>query len=302
APLMAKLPRLSNALTHNVLSRAVLKTLIGYVDAPKLSVPSLTKRWQKSGWQRLSHQAALAPSEALSSQTVVIVQDAFTSFYEAELVEAFAQVVDALGYKPVLLDFIPNGKALHVKGFLDEFEHQATATAEVLNALAAKGAVMVGLDASTVLCFDDEYRQSLGAKRGDFQVHLPQQWLLSDAIKTRFSSVASSGSPQTLQLLSHCTEQTTVPKSAQQWQQIFSILGLNLVPTATGCCGMAGTYGHEISHQQTSERLFSLSWEQAIDADTPALVTGFSCRSQVKRIKKQRVEHPLQYLANYLQN
>ena len=56
------------------------------------------------------------------SDYVLIVQDPFTSFYEAELVESFITLITQLGKKPMLLPFKPNGKPQHVKGFLHEFK------------------------------------------------------------------------------------------------------------------------------------------------------------------------------------
>jgi Fe-S oxidoreductase len=106
----------------------------------------------------------------------------------------------------------------------------------------------------------------------------------------------------TYQLLAHCTEKTALPVTEQTWQQIFAKAGLALAPVAVGCCGMAGTYGHEVQNQQNSRDLYDLSWQQTI-SKTPAgflLATGFSCRSQVKRYEGFKPLHPLQLLRQLL--
>jgi Fe-S oxidoreductase len=36
---------------------------------------------------------------------------------------------------------------------------------------------MVGVDPALVLCYRDEYKQTLGDKRGDFHVMLVHEWL-----------------------------------------------------------------------------------------------------------------------------
>jgi Fe-S oxidoreductase len=36
---------------------------------------------------------------------------------------------------------------------------------------------MVGVDPALVLCYRDEYKQTLGEKRGDFHVMLVHEWL-----------------------------------------------------------------------------------------------------------------------------
>ncbi|VEC79703.1 FAD linked oxidase domain-containing protein [Raoultella ornithinolytica] len=65
-----------------------------------------------------------------------------------------------------------------------------------------------------------------------------------------------------------------------------------------GCCGMAGTYGHEVKNHANSLDIYALSWQQAIQRlpRNRCLVTGYSCRSQVKRIEGSGVRHPLQAL------
>ena len=105
--------------------------------------------------------------------------------------------------------------------------------------------------------------------------------------------------------MAHCTERTNAPNAVSQWQQVFSALGLELNHQNLGCCGMAGTYGHESANQETSKKIYSLSWgpkiaefqqQPGIDtsAQTTLVATGYSCRSQVKRIDQQQLPHPLQ--------
>jgi Fe-S oxidoreductase len=90
--------------------------------------------------------------------------------------------------------------------------------------------------------------------------------------------------------------------SERQWQQVFAKLDVAVDIVSVGCCGMAGTYGHEASHLANSIGIFELSWEQAI-AKYPVearIVTGYSCRSQVDRLVGAKPKHPLQVLNQLL--
>ncbi|GAM71676.1 glycolate dehydrogenase [Vibrio ishigakensis] len=61
---------------------------------------------------------------------------------------------------------------------------------------------------------------------------------------------------------------------------------------------MAGTFGHEADKYQWSKDVYALSWKPRLQ-DLPkerCLVTGYSCRSQVKRFEGEAVKHPLQAL------
>lgn len=56
---------------------------------------------------------------------MLVVQDPFTSYYDAQVVADFIRLVEKLGMQPVLLPFSPNGKAQHIKGFLNRFAKTA---------------------------------------------------------------------------------------------------------------------------------------------------------------------------------
>ena len=75
----------------------------------------------------------------------------------------------------------------------------------------------------------------------------------------------------------------------------FERRGLRLKVQATGCCGMSGTYGHEARNLATSKTIYAQSWASHVDGpedEGEALATGYSCRSQVKRMSSKQVRHP----------
>lgn len=100
---------------------------------------------------------------------------------------------------------------------------------------------MVGVDPALVLCYRDEYKLTLGEERGDFQVLLANEWL-ANALQPQ-PVAAVSGEPW--YFFGHCTEVTALPGAPAQWATIFARFGAKLENVSVGCCGMAGTYGHE---------------------------------------------------------
>ncbi|MGI5310575.1 D-2-hydroxyglutarate dehydrogenase YdiJ [Rheinheimera sp. WS51] len=293
APFLAKAPRLVNFVLKRDLTAALLKRSVGYVDTPLLSVPSLAQRVQKDYQFNLQQLQQL--DEQQRQKTVLLVQDPFTSFYEAELVEDALRLIEKLGFNPVLLPFMPNGKPQHVKGFLRDFARTAKNAAQFLNQLHKLAIPMVGLDASLVLVYRDEYNKVLTDNRGDFAVQLLHEWL----VKQSLPKIAQN---HEYALLAHCTEKTALPATEKAWQDIFSRMGLSLQPVSVGCCGMAGTYGHEAQNLDNSKALFDLSWRAPIEkyGVNQLAVTGFSCRSQVKRLVGDKPKHPLQLLLSAL--
>ena len=119
-------------------------------------------------------------------------------------------------------------------------------------------------------------------------------------MKSAGSAPPERGSPQSA---AHCTERTTAASTLRNWQTIFARIGLKLMVLPSGCCGMAGTYGHEAEHRATSEQIYALSWagHVARAGNTGRLLaTGYSCRSQVALVDGVALRHPIQALLSHL--
>ena len=299
APMMAKAPKLVNLVLDNTLYESFSKATIGYVDTPLLSVPTLKIRNERNGFERFDLSRFKSLSTEQKASYVFIVQDPFTSFYDAGVVEKLMQLIAKLGFKPVLVPFKPNGKPQHVKGFLTRFAKTAKNTADFLNQLHDLAIPMIGIDASLALCYRDEYKQILGEKRGDFTVLLAHEWLISmiDHNKLEIKQKLLEDNTE-YKLFAHCTEKTALAGSEQEWVNIFKYFGLTLNKTSVGCCGMAGTYGHEQVNLENSKGLFELSWQPKLAdvKEEQVLVTGYSCRSQVKRLGNLKTKHPVEVL------
>ncbi|MCW9079870.1 MAG: FAD-binding oxidoreductase [Colwellia sp.] len=298
APLMAKAPKLINRILSLKAYDKLSEKTIGYVNTPLLSIPTLKSQVKKSGYSGFD----LAKLKALTNEQrkgyVLIVQDPFTSFYDANTVKSMMALIRKLGLEPILLPFKPNGKAQHVKGFLARFAKTATSSSAFLNELAHLNIPMLGMDASMVLCYRDEYEKILGDKRGSFTVLLAHEWLASFIEEDQHFKSDIDINQKPYKLFSHCTEKTALANSENEWLAIFNHFGLNLEKVTVGCCGMAGTYGHEKSNLGNSKALFELSWQPKLADLAPEqiLATGFSCRSQVKRLTELKAKHPVEAL------
>jgi len=302
APLMAKAPKLVNSVLNTKLYDKLSAKTIGYVNTPLLSVPTLKNKVKKAGYSGFDLAKLQGLTLAQRKGYVLIVQDPFTSFYDAKTVESMMALIKSLGLEPILLPFKPNGKPQHVKGFLARFARTAKSSSDFLNQLSKLDIPMLGMDASMVLCYRDEYAKTLGTNRGDFSVLMAHEWLLSFSqqdtdFKTAVSSTNNSEN-KPFKLFAHCTEKTALVNSENEWQTIFEHFGLPLEKVSVGCCGMAGTYGHEKSNLENSKGLFQLSWQAKLEelSQEQILATGFSCRSQVKRFTEVQARHPVEAL------
>jgi len=294
-PFLGLAPRLTNAALKIPPVKGVLRAL-GLVDLPSLTGINLRREMAARGFGFATPGVLASMSPDEKRRSVVVVQDAFTSFYETQLVLDTLDLLSGLGFRPFLSVYQPNGKPLHVHGFLKHFESVARSQAEQLTMCAATGIPLVGIDPSMTLTFRSEYVEALGAKAAP-KVQLLQEWLATK-LPSGFAPVEKQ-----YVLLPHCTESATAQSSLQDWTVIFKSFGLRLNVVASGCCGMAGTYGHETRNVGTSRAIFDMSWRRHIENARPEeelLATGYSCRSQAKRFGQVVLRHPIQVLLQRL--
>ena len=295
-PWLALMPRAANLALRNPAVVAGLAR-VGLVDMPRLSGIRLARELAARGIRMATPDALAALPEDERARSVVLVQDAFTCFFDSQVVIDAAHLLQRLGFLPWLAPYAPNGKPLHVHGFLGPFTRIAAQNAQHLNALAASGIALVGIDPSMTLTYRSEYAQALGSQNAP-RVQLLQEWLAS-----RLGDIVDRARAGRFGLLLHCTERTNAASAAKDWQAVFSHLGLGLDILPAGCCGMAGTYGHETAHRAMSERIYDLSWRRhtaTFENPGDLLATGFSCRCQVKRLDAIALRHPVQALLAHL--
>ena len=291
-PWMAKAPALAN-----LGASAGAMAAVGLVHTPKLSGLNLDRELARRNVPFATPDALSRLSETERLKSVAVVQDAFTSYYDTPVVLALLDLLIALGFQPWVAPYRSNGKPLHVHGFLGRFERLAAANVAAFEAITATGVALIGLDPSMTLTYRSEYAQALPG-RDLPRVHLAQEWLAD-----RLDEHKPAPDREAYWLLPHCTERTNAQPAVAAWTKVFAAFGLDLVILPAGCCGMAGTFGHEAEHRELSERIYSQSWASHV-ADKGRsgrlLADGYSCRSQAKIIDGVRLPHPAEILCAHV--
>lgn len=298
-PVAAQVPSLYNGLIRSTVGQALFRHC-GLVDSPLLSGIDPHRAVADAGFQitRLDRIQAMAKEDPVRfAKQVVVVQDAFTSYFETDLLLDHMQVLARLGFEPTLMPFAANGKPLHVHGFLGWFAQVANRQARRLQALDALGVALVGIDPSMTLTYRSEYRE-LG-------IEMPKVQLVQEFLATSLEpgDIPTRLPVRRYRLFAHCTEATNAKASLADWQTLFALAGQQLSVESIGCCGMAGTYGHERDNRDTSAKIYAQSWAPRVDAaDTgdEILATGYSCRSQAKRFSARTLRHPISALREAL--
>lgn len=288
-PYAARIPGISNRVMSNILARR-LWAWIGIADLPLLTRRTLFKALAREGIDIVSTKSLRSPSLNDPARSVVVVQDAFTSYFDTDVVVDAAVFLKRIGFNVSVAPYLPNGKPRHVLGMLKSFSRIAERNVTMLRSLAATGVAFVGIDPSVTLTYRDEYRKE-GLEPPN--VRLLQEWL-----EQNLKVEPSPATGRKMVLFAHCTEQSLAKPAVMAWSRIFSHFGLEIEIARVGCCGMAGTYGHEVRNLAVSRKIYELSWAEAIAHVVPAdrLATGFSCRCQIERFDLHRPRHPIQAL------
>ncbi len=295
AQLQSSAPNFINKMIEFPMTKWLIKKGVGIVDPPLGSFYSLSRGLRERNAPIFNLEKLSNLSQTQRENSVILIQDAFTSFYEAQLVLDTYDFFKKLGYTVYIAPFFVNGKSLHVKGFLRKFHHLAQKNSNYLQELAKLEIPLLGIEPSITLTYRDEYCKILGIKPPTANIQLLQEFLVMQS--DRLPIIAAS---KPYYLLGHCTEKTTALDSQKQWQKVFRLMGLNLNLVSVGCCGMAGIYGHESEHYAYSKGIYESSWKVHLP-DSPDehryyLATGFSCRSQVQRFSQWSPLHPIQAL------
>ncbi|MBX8566329.1 FAD-binding oxidoreductase [Pseudomonas cichorii] len=296
-PYLARFPKLYNAMMGARPVRYLLEHVAGMVDSPLLSLMDFRAACARWNVGIATPERLAALSEQERKRTVILVQDAFTRYFETHLAADWLELISRLGYQVYLAPFAPNGKPLQVQGFLAAFEKAASFNSQSLRKLEAYGIPLVGLDPAMTLVYRQEYSKTLGSENVPV-VLLPQEWLAA-----QMAEPEQVQPRETYYFLPHCTEKTNEPGSVGLWQKVFARAGLKLEVLASGCCGMSGTYGHETRNAKHSDTIYRQSWQPLVarhNGEGRLVADGYSCRSQVKRQDGQVVQHPLQVLLAHI--
>jgi FAD/FMN-containing dehydrogenase/Fe-S oxidoreductase len=297
APFLDLLSKPLNALQSTRLAKSIMSKWFGLVDLPAVrSRSEFENQLRKLQVKTLSATELMKIKASQRAETVVIVQDCFTSFYDADVVVAQVKLVQKLGYRPVLLSYREGGKPLHVRGMLDRFRRVAKRNAHELAMLSKAGFTLLGVDGATTLMYRHEYPETF-PECPEFSVFLLSEWLEDIELPSR-----DMGKSYTL--VQHCTERSLVPETSNQWRNIFRRMGFDVHIVKTGCCGMSGLFGHEVPHQRMSATLYDRNWRDIVEANAgrKLVATGYSCRSQIQRFSHIKPRHPAQALLEFWEN
>ena len=99
----------------------------------------------------------------------------------------------------------------------------------------------------------------------------------------------------------HCHQKALVG-SADAMTLLRATLGGAATEIDSGCCGMAGSFGHEVEHYDIARQIGEQRLFPAVRnrGDARIAVSGFSCRTQIEHHTGVPVRHIIEYLVDGL--
>ena len=257
--------------------------LLGFTAQRKLPT------WRKDHFKPIVEDAVVAADE----KEVVLLVDTFNGCFETENAIAAMAVLSAAGYhvhcpsaddrkRPLCC-----GRTFFSAGLLDEARVEAQRTLEALAPFVARGVPVVGLEPSCLLTLRDEYQALLPGEQADAlsdNAFLFEEFLLREHQAARLP-LKLKPLPQKQALVhGHCHQKAfAVMGSVHEVLELIPELKVELIESS--CCGMAGSFGYEVEHYDSSMAMANLSLIPAIaeaNAETLIVADGTSCRSQIQ--------------------
>ncbi len=227
--------------------------------------------------------------------------DSFTDGMDPEVAIAAVRVLTDAGYRVA----VPRqqaccGLSWITTGQLDGARRRLRGLLDVLGPAAAEGVPIVGLEPSCVAALRSDLVDLLPDDPRAGQVAGAVRTLaeLLTAAPVRTGWVPPDLSGVEILVQPHCHHHSVMGFVADRL--LLTGSGATVVELA-GCCGLAGNFGMERGHYETSLTVAETSFLPALrarSASTVVLADGFSCRTQAEQLAGVRPIHLAQLLAS----
>ena len=270
---------------------AVTERLLG------LSAKRTLPRWRTDPFRaeevtaRGTREFGCPPAESGDGSEVALFADTFTTWFEPENARAAVRVLEAAGYRVRPAAPPPGegrplccGRTFLAAGLIEEAKHELARTLSALAPFIKRGVPVVGLEPSCLLTFRDE-ALVLGFEReaSEAQFLLFEEFVAHAAEDRNLDIPLRPLAGKRALLHGHCHQKAFGVMPALE-STLRLVPGLEVETIASSCCGMAGAFGYEAAHYETSMAMGELDLLPAVraaDRDTLIVAGGTSCRHQI---------------------
>ena len=293
----AKIPSVFNALLKTKWITSVFSGFIGMnkdLILPEVAKESLTD-WYKKRYH---------PSESDQEKTVVLIADEFTDLIDENIGKIAVELLSELGYHVLVVNNIISGRTYLSKGFLDKAKEAAEKNITQLREYINKELPVIGIEPSSILTFRDEYPDLVNndiiddAKKLAEHTFTIEEFLWIEFEKGNITKAQFTKEKNKILYHGHCYQKalsdTSIIKKILEVPQNYKAEEIK-----SGCCGMAGSFGHESEHVSISKQIGELKLFPAIrnkKKEEIIAASGTSCRKHIEVNTGVKVLHPVEIL------
>jgi Fe-S oxidoreductase len=285
------MPALSNWLGQSQFARRLLDRWLN-IDA-RVPPPSFAKQTFRAWFRR--HKP---PRHFHQDRDVVYIVDTWTNAYWPAAGIAAVRLLESIGYRVVVPPLRCCGRPLISEGFLDDAAALARTNVDLLTPYLRRGCPIVGTEPSCISAYRDEYPHFV---RTDAARELAEAVCSVEAVLVESGAVRprTAGAGSVL-YHGHCHQKALW--GTGQIRSLAQRLGVPLREIDSGCCGMAGSFGHDRRHYDVATAIGAQRLFPAIRSAPKAevLVSGFSCREQIAHHCGRVPRHVLEAFADAL--
>jgi len=243
-------------------------------------------------WRSFPFRGGLTVGEGDAGEVVLLV-DTFSTWFEPEVAHAAIAVLVSAGYR-VHLPRATDGKrplccgrTFLSSGLVDEAKKEARRTLAALAPYIQNGTPIVGLEPSCLMTLRDEYTAMSLGREADKLAELAvlfEEFLAAESDAGRLTLKLKPIGPTKALIHGHCHQKAFAAVGAVE-KVLRLIPDLEVETIASGCCGMAGSFGYEAEHYEMSIKMAELDLLPAArkTTDDVAIVAdGTSCRHQIR--------------------
>ncbi len=287
------------AFIANILSNTNLsKTFLGI--AKQRTVPPIAqttfKQWLKK--YRVKKEKTI--------KTVYLFNDEFTNFYDVSVGKDAIHLLEALNYKVKTVSHAESGRSAISKGLLDIAKSYADTNVTLFKDLIDSKTPLIGLEPSAILSFRDEYIRLATDKKAAQTLakncFTIEEFIAAEFKKGRITSAQFTSAHKIVKVHTHC-HQKALSSSHFSFEMLSIPTNYKVTILASGCCGMAGSFGYEKEHYDISMQIGEDSLFKKIrplSKDIIIAANGTSCRHQIKDGTARLALHPVSILRQAL--
>ncbi|MGL1885299.1 MAG: FAD-binding protein [Reichenbachiella sp.] len=274
------------------------KSLLGiHKDRSMPPMPSTTMvAWFRKNRIKLKSQN--------SEKEVFVFFDEFTNYLDAGVGITAIKLLDELGYKVKSTEHLQSGRSFISKGMVRKAKKIANQNIELLHGVISSDTPMIGIEPSTILTLRDEYPDLCDIELKE-KAHTvadgcltTEEFLSREFRRGNIKASQFTTENKQLKVHGHCHQKAL--SSVITLKDTLSIPeNFEVEVIQSGCCGMAGSFGYEKDHYETSMKIGELVLFPAVreaSADTIISAPGTSCRHQIKDGTGKIAQHPVEVL------